>query len=71
MQQHYFDFEIWRIFGNDSKSSGCSSQYFTLFGDGYFLETRQKDKSRFGAKFNNKIQNFGKFLGTRFSLLTQ
>jgi hypothetical protein len=46
MQQHYFDFEIWRIFGNDSKSSGCSSQYFTLFGDGYFLETRQKDKSR-------------------------
>jgi hypothetical protein len=42
-----------------------------LFGDGCFLETRQKDKSRFGAKFNNKIQNFGKFLGTRFSSLTQ
>jgi hypothetical protein len=67
MQQHYFDFEIWRIFENYSKSSGCGFQYFTTFGDGCFLEMRQKDKSSFGAKFNNKIQNFGKFLGTRFT----
>jgi hypothetical protein len=67
MQQHYFDFEIWRIFENYFKSSGCGFQYFTTFGDGCFLEMRQKDKSSFGAKFNNKIQNFGKFLGTRFT----